>query len=337
MRPAHRPLLLPLVAAAIALPLVGCDARTAPDAPAENAPAAVAPAAVEDASPAAADAAAPLDDGTLVAAVNGAPIEMAEFQRQAFDTQRYFVEQGLDPNTPEGQRELLALRRQVLLDMINQRLVEQEAAARGIAVTDDEVRASLAETRAKLGGDAEFEASIAAADTTEEEVFTMERNGLVGQRVFEAVTADVPEMAPFVRARHILCGDEAACQAALARLDAGESFADVAREASVDTLTADKGGDLDWIPRLDGFVYLPSADLQSAILALRPGQRSGVVKTDFGYHILEVVEEDPSRELPPERRLELRARAMQDWLTAQRGQADVVIYVDDLKNVVGDG
>ena len=35
--------------------------------------------------------------GDAVARVNGAPIPLADFQRQVFDTQRFYVEQGLDP------------------------------------------------------------------------------------------------------------------------------------------------------------------------------------------------------------------------------------------------
>jgi len=278
------------------------------------------------------------DDGVgdLVASVNGVPITMAEFQRQAFDTQRFFVEQGLDPNSDDGQRQLLALRRQLLIEMINQALVEEAAVELGIVVTDEEVQASLAKTREVLGGDAEFEASMEAAGTVEEEVVAGERNGLLGQRVFEAVTDEAPETAAFVRARHILCDDEATCQQALARLEAGEDFETVASEMSVDSLTAARGGDLEWIPRLEGFTYLPSPELQAAILALAPGERSAVVHTDFGYHILEVVEEDPSRAIDPERRSELRARAMQAWLADRRAAADIVVYLDDLKDIVAE-
>lgn len=345
MRLARRPLAALSLAAALILaaPLAACretppaadpeaiaPAEPQGDAPLEGAP-------VTDTVAADADAAeAAPETGDLVATVNGAPIALAEFQRQAFDTQRFFVEQGLDPNSEEGGRELLALRRQLLLDMINQALVEQAAVEMGIEVTDDEVRQSLDRTRDALGGDAAFEASMQAADTSEEEIFAMERSGLVGQRVFDAVTDEAPETAPFVRARHILCSDEAACQQALARLEAGEDFAAVAREVSVDALTAPLGGDLEWIPRLEGFVYLPSAELQDAILALGPGQRSDVVHTDFGYHVIEVVEEDPSREIDPERRSELRARAMQTWLAERRAASDIVIYLDDLKDVVAE-
>lgn len=345
MRLARRPLAqLALVAALVlVVPLAGCRETPSSDDPAAVAPTASLGEAPADGAPITDTLAtesdvggAETETGDLVATVNGAPIALAEFQRQAFDTQRFFVEQGLDPNSEEGTRELLALRRQLLLDMINQALVEQAAAEMGIEISDEEVRQSLDRTREALGGDAAFEASMQAADTTEEEIVAMERSGLLGQRVFDAVTDEAPETAPFVRARHILCGDEAACQQALARLEAGEDFEAVAREVSVDALTAPLGGDLEWIPRLEGFVYLPSAELQEAILALRPGQRSAVVHTDFGYHVIEVVEEDPSREIDPERRSELRARAMQTWLAERRAASDIVVYLDDLKDVVAE-
>lgn len=335
MRTLRPSILTVALACGFVLPLAACNQSAPTAAPPSDVPNEVAPSdAMTDTATVAGDPAG--DDGALAATVNGDPISMAEFQRQAFDTQRFFVEQGIDPNDENGQRELLALRRQVFLEMINQALVEQAAKELGIVVTDEEVEASLATTREQLGGAAAFDASMAAADTTMEDVVEMERNGILGQRVFDSVTAEAPATAAFVRARHILCNDEAACQAALARLEAGEDFTDVAREVSVDDLTAPRGGDLEWIPRLEGFTYLPSAEVQAAILALSPGQRSDVVHTDFGYHVFEVVEEDPSREIDPERRSELRARAMQGWLADRRAAADIVVYLDDLKDVIAE-
>ena len=93
----------------------------------------------------------------LVASVDGQPITLADFQRQAFDTQRYFVDQGgIDPNTPDGQQQLLVLRRKVLSDMIDQVLLEQAAGALNIAATEAEVDAAVQKTIDDMGGEDKF-------------------------------------------------------------------------------------------------------------------------------------------------------------------------------------
>jgi parvulin-like peptidyl-prolyl isomerase len=263
----------------------------------------------------------------LVATVNGEPITLAEFQRQAFDTQRYFVEQGVDPNTEDGQRQLLVLRRMVLDDMINQELIEQAATDLQITVSDEEVAASIQKTIDELGGPDPFEASLSAAGTTRADVEAMERTSLIGQKVLEHISADVPTTAEFVHARHILCSSEEACQAALQRLEAGEAFDAVAREVSTDETSKQRGGDLDWVSR----GMLPSSQLEDALFALAVGQRSGVVQTDFGHHVIEMLERDPERTLSEDQRYSLREKHLLDWLAERRESSEIVITIEDLK------
>jgi peptidyl-prolyl cis-trans isomerase D len=98
-----------------------------------------------------------------------------------------------------------------------------------------------------------------------------------------------------VRARHILikvAGDasdevKAAARARierlLARARAGEDFAALAREASEDPGSARRGGDLGYNPR--GRMVAPFDEAQ---FSLQPGQISGIVESDFGFHVIKV-------------------------------------------------
>lgn len=101
-------------------------------------------------------------------------------------------------------------------------------------------------------------------------------------------------------AAHILIGpgsDEAAAKAKaedLAKqLDNGADFAELAKANSEDTLSAEQGGKLDWF---EPGVMDPSFD--TALFALQKGQHSAVVKTDFGFHIIKLLDVQPGTTVP---------------------------------------
>ncbi|MGD1880111.1 MAG: peptidylprolyl isomerase [Kiloniellaceae bacterium] len=87
-----------------------------------------------------------------------------------------------------------------------------------------------------------------------------------------------------IHARHILLDSEAAADAAIARLDAGEVFISLATELSQGP-SAERGGDL-------GYFY-PSRmapAFAEAVLALEPGEYTAKpVRTEFGWHVILLV------------------------------------------------
>jgi peptidyl-prolyl cis-trans isomerase D len=102
------------------------------------------------------------------------------------------------------------------------------------------------------------------------------------------------------RARHILislppdAGDDAVqkarakAESILARLDKGESFEKLAREFSDDPGSASKGGDLGYFSRGE-----MTPEFEKVAFSLKKGEHSGIVKTPFGFHIIEVTDIKP--------------------------------------------
>lgn len=93
-------------------------------------------------------------------------------------------------------------------------------------------------------------------------------------------------------AAHILVNlgdDEAAAQAKAdsiyAKLQGGADFAELAKTDSEDTFSGEQGGQLDWFEQ---GVMDPAFD--GALFGLEKGQYSGVVKTDYGFHIIKLLD-----------------------------------------------
>ncbi len=137
-----------------------------------------------------------------------------------------------------------------------------------------------------------------------------------------------------IRARHILAKvnelvSESDAKAEIiqlkARIDNGEDFAELAKQYSEDS-SASSGGDLGWIS--PGNTVPP---FEEAMDALSPGEMSAPVKTQFGWHLIEVIErrkQDVSDERERENaRKVIRARkaevVVQDKLNALRDEAYV--------------
>jgi peptidyl-prolyl cis-trans isomerase D len=89
----------------------------------------------------------------------------------------------------------------------------------------------------------------------------------------------------FVAATDDDSADKAKADAIVAKLNAGEDFAAVAKTDSDDQLSAEQGGKLDWFEQ---GVMDPAFD--EALFALQQDQVSSVVKSEFGYHIIKLLD-----------------------------------------------
>jgi peptidyl-prolyl cis-trans isomerase C len=238
-----------------------------------------------------------------VADVNGAAITQLEFDQ----TLRQLRGMG----GGNGQQ----LDKLAILDkLIANELLYQESKKQGIKITAKEVDDILNKTK----GD-DFNKKLKEYKITEEYVKSGIEKGLAVDRLIRNIylpKINVPETdikkfyednKTAVEARHILVKVEnmrnkaekdtalAKIKAIKARLDKGEDFAKLAKEES-DCPSGEKGGILGAFPR--GKMVEP---FEKAAFALKIGERSGIVETKFGYHIIEVTGRQAAIEEPFEK------------------------------------
>jgi foldase protein PrsA len=153
----------------------------------------------------------------------------------------------------------------------------------------------------------------------------------------EEVKAKYEEYTPEIRASHILVEDEATAKDIKAKLDAGEDFAELAKEHSTDPGSAAKGGDLDFFGK---GAMVP--EFEEAAYALDVNEISEPVKSQHGWHIIKVTEkkekesfEDMREDLEYELKLaKVDSAKLQESLQQELKDAKVDIKDKDLEGVV---
>jgi len=122
----------------------------------------------------------------------------------------------------------------------------------------------------------------------------------------------IPEQ---VHARHILVSSRKKAKEVTRLLRHGKDFSTLAAEYSIDDSNKGRGGDLNWFPR--GVMVKP---FENAVFMLKkPGEISKPVKTQFGWHVIELLGKRPASRQSLEETREnimgiLRQQALSTWI-----------------------
>jgi parvulin-like peptidyl-prolyl isomerase len=260
----------------------------------------------------------------LAARVNGQTLLLQDFQRQVDEYQSALLDEGLDPDTRDGQARLAQIRREVLESMIDEVLVQQAAAELRVKVSAQSVEDRIQADIEAGGGQVSFEAWLETTGQTPDGYAERVRQILLSEGVMQAVTAEMPLEVEQIHLRQIVVDSQETSQALLAQLQLGADFAALAREQSLDSATKDIGGDLGWIPR-----GLISPELEDPAFELAPSEVSDIVPFDGAYYLLQVVEREEIRPLPPEFLARLKLAAFQRWLETVRSAAVIERFVGE--------
>lgn len=225
-----------------------------------------------------------------------------------------------------------------------QQLIYEKVLTKEYKVSDEELNEKFDQIKAELG--ANFEMALAQYGyKNEDELKETIKIGLLQEKaavkdikVTEDELKDYYEkFKPEVKARHILVEDEKTAKEVKAKLDAGGKFEDLAKEYSKDPGSAAKGGDLGWFG--PGKMVAP---FEEATYALKVNEISAPVKSEHGYHIIQLTEkkekgsfEEMKDELEHELKVsKLDGAAVQKAMEREMKDAKVKVKDKDLKSIL---
>ena len=340
----------------------------------------------------------------MVATINGEAVLGSELEKNV--TSVVDLQKARNPKLVLSEEELNALRRNVLEQMIDDKLMLQEAKKEKIKVVQRDVEKGIQQVKDRFKRD---EKGNILSEKAAEEAFKneLQREGITNKQfeerirdqvivinlIDQKVKAHVPEpkedeiqdifdkvkkvlageklkgmdeeerklleqlakyfgdsVAERVRCRHILIqADPKASfkEKNMARrkigdiqkkLKAGADFAQLAREYSEDTQSAKNGGELDFFVR--GWMV---PEFERAAFALRVGEVSDIVETEFGYHLIRCEEMKSAASLTLDLvRDEISAYTYQqkakvkfeEWIKDIRAKANIQIKDETLKKAI---
>lgn len=235
------------------------------------------------------------------------------------------------------------LRSGVLTNLIRSEILRQAGEERDVEVTDDDIAEQRDLLVEQAGGEEALQKVIDDANVSDEELRSNLRDQVIQNKITsqlaegvdEAAISDAYENDPQgrygqkVAVRHILTEKRAEARKAIDRIEGGEDFGEVASEVSIDPGSAAKGGDLGEIGR---GATVPA--FEKAAFNADVGELVGPVKSDFGFHVLEVTDKVPGPDLEDvegQIRTELEAQAggqaFNDFITGF--VADLNVQVDE--------
>lgn len=282
-----------------------------------------------------------------LASVNGKEITQIDLDKEM---NRFEGQMGMSGQSPDPeQRE--AIRKKVLDSLVQRELLLQESNRLGIQVTDVEVGEQVAQLKGRFSQEEDYASALKRLKMTEDELKEEFTRRLVVKKMIDQVIADkvvvtMEETKVFydgnpnyfkaperVRASHILVKlDPKATDAEKAgarkkiediqkKIQEGQDFAAAAKEFS-DCPSASNGGDLDYFQR--GQMVAP---FEETAFSVKVGEMSGIVETQFGYHLIKVTDRQESGTIPYE---EIKGN-IESHLRQQKVNDQYSAYVDQLK------
>jgi parvulin-like peptidyl-prolyl isomerase len=273
----------------------------------------------------------------ILAQIDGEQISVEAFERE-------FRELMLEPGTGTQERSLSELKQAFLDQMIERKILVQEARRVGIKVTPEELNQAISEVKTDYPGEG-FGEKLGLKGTTLEEWKRRLEEKLLAEKMIrtslryrgeitekEALQyyekhPELFQVKEKVKARQIVVADGEEALQILKRLRKGESFEKLAREKSLGPERVE-GGDLGYFSKGER-----PAEFDE-IFSMEVGAISEVIRSPYGYHVFKLEKKTEPRQISFEEAKggileELRQRRgeeeYQRWLKGLKGKARVKI------------
>ncbi len=264
---------------------------------------------------------------------------------------QYSAQEGAPAFPEEGSAEYDTLKAQIVKYLVQNAIVEQNADALGVTVSEADIDQRFTEIIAQVGSEKKLDKLLEEQNVTREQLREQIAAQMLVDAVREKINADVeitdaqakeyfddPDNASQFQQgetrdmRHILTETKAEAEKALAELEADPTsdklWKQVAKEYSTDPGTKNEGGALGAWP--EGRM-VPEFD--EAAFALEVDELSAPVKTPYGWHVIQVTAVTPEQNQTFDEAKELikqtllyqkQATAWDDWLKKVTEEAEIV-------------
>jgi parvulin-like peptidyl-prolyl isomerase len=244
-----------------------------------------------------------------IAVVGDVSITQEQFDATVAQAKASYAAQGVDfpaVDTPQYNE----LKAQIVDYLVQKELISQKAAEMGVEVTSTEVDERIAGYVTQSGGQKKFDALLKKSGISAEDLRAQLEVQMLQEKVRKEVGKDVVvtaeevqafyddpdnksqfEVPDTIDARHVLVKTKAEALAVQRALEADSSDANwkkVAKKYSIDPGSKGTGGSLGSFPK--GRMV---KEFEDAAFSLKVGTVSDPVKTQFGYHVIEVTKKTP--------------------------------------------
>ena len=276
-----------------------------------------------------------------VAAVGSGVVTQEAFDQIWTQAEAQFKsQQGAPPFPEEGTAQYKQLKASIVNYLVQNEVIREKAAELNVSVTDKQFQDRMKQILQQVGGQKKLDKLLKQQNFTQAQLEAQLKAQMLQEAVQQKVYAgikvgqadiekyfnnpanksqfNVPES---VDARHILVKTKAEAEKVRALLEADNSDANwkkVAAQYSIDTGSKSNGGSLGNFPR--GRMVKP---FDEAAFALKVGVISEAVKSQFGYHVIEVTKKTPATKQTLEQakatieqqlKYQKQSTAWQDWL-----------------------
>lgn len=255
--------------------------------------------------------------------VDGTELKASVFASQLAEKLKH-----LDALTAKDPQVLDRAKEQIIRDFIISVLTDSWAKANGVFVKAEDLEARISRIRKDYPDDSTFQKSLAEQNlsfkdwresisrTLLQELVVNHLKEKMGEPSDEECKSyyqnnkELYERPEQAHLRQVLLANEADAKLMEENLKKGKSFSDMAEKFSISPEGKKSKGDLGWIEK-------GIAEPFDQAFTLRPGARTGVIKSPYGYHIVELVGRRPAQIRPFE---EVKKKIRQQLL-ANREQA----------------